>query len=162
MYIDTATANTQSSRPHVIVTPSRNPSPYNDSHSPRLEASIPQGAPPPTYLEATTPGLSTARLSGDEGARLLSFDGRQARDATLKADQYRQRSLRQQCLEQRWLKWIIGIVLAILLVAMLAAMFAAVTAQKDKQVRTAGLHTRDSFHTNQIARLPSHLYHRQP
>ncbi|KAF2845882.1 hypothetical protein T440DRAFT_407073 [Plenodomus tracheiphilus IPT5] len=140
MFIDTATANTRSSRPQIIITPSRETSPYNnDSQTPLLETFVGQDAPPPTYLEATTPGLYTARLSGEEGARLLSFDGRQARDATFKEEQYSRRSLRQQCLKKKWLKLVAGLILFILLVAMLAALLAAVSTRKDTQTAATSL-----------------------
>ena len=117
MYIDTATANSRSLRPQIII----EPTPYNER-------------PPPSYLEATTPGLISSRLSGEEGARLLSFDGREARDARFKEEQYRGRSLRQQCLKKTWLK-VAGTILAMMLVsAMLALMVAAVSVRRDKQV----------------------------
>lgn len=135
MYIDTATANTRSSRPQLTIASSRDSSPYNnDSQTPLLETFVDQeAAPPPTYLEATTPGLYTARLSGEEGARLLSFDGRQARDATFKEEQYSRRNLRQQCLKKTWFKTVAGLMIFIVLVAMLAAMLAAVSTRKEKQ-----------------------------
>ncbi|RYN17883.1 hypothetical protein AA0112_g11864 [Alternaria arborescens] len=133
MYIDTATANSRSLRPQIII----EPTPYNDRSTPLLEAFINQETdnerPPPSYLEATTPGLISSRLSGEEGARLLSFDGREARDARFKEEQYRGRSLRQQCLKKTWLK-VAGTILAMMLVsAMLALMVAAVSVRRDKQ-----------------------------
>ncbi|KAG9186278.1 hypothetical protein G6011_02834 [Alternaria panax] len=133
MYIDTAAANSRSSRPQFII----EPSPYNERSTPLLEASVNQEAeadrPPPSYLEATTPGLFTSRLSGEEGARLLSFDGREARDARFKEEQYRGRSLRQQCLKKTWLK-VAGTILGMMLVsAMLALMVAAVSVRRDRQ-----------------------------
>ncbi|KAI8936675.1 hypothetical protein NX059_007070 [Plenodomus lindquistii] len=153
MYIDTATANTRSSRPQIIITPSRNSSPYNNEpQTPLLETFVGQDAvPPPSYLEATTPGLYTARLSGEEGARLLSFDGGEARNATFKEEQYSRRSLRQQCLKKTWLKMVVGLVLFISLAAMLAAMLAAVSTRKDKQATATPLSspqsaTEDSSH----------------
>lgn len=134
MYIDTATANSRSLRPQIII----EPTPYNDRSTPLLEAFINQETdnerPPPSYLEATTPGLISSRLSGEEGARLLSFDGREARDARFKEEQYRGRSLRKQCLKKTWLK-VAGTILAMMLVsAMLALMVAAVSVRRDKQV----------------------------
>jgi hypothetical protein len=135
MYIDTASANSRSSRPQIII----EPSPYNDRSTPLMEAFVGQEAareerPPPSYLEATTPGLYTSRLSGEEGARLLSFDGREARDATFKEEQYGRRSLRQQCFKKTWLK-VVGTIFGMMLVsAMLALMVAAVSVRRDKQV----------------------------
>jgi hypothetical protein len=135
MYIDTVTANSRSSRPQVIISPT----PYNEHSTPLLETVVrQQDAPPPSYLEATTPGLYTSRLSGEEGARLLSFDGREARDATFKEEQYSRRSLRQQCLKKTWLK-LVGAVLAVMfLAAMMALMLAAVSVRRPKQVRILG------------------------
>jgi hypothetical protein len=131
MYIDTVTANSRSSRPQIIISPS----PYNGRSMPLLETSVGEQDAPPSYLEATTPGLYTSRLSGEEGTRLLSFDGREMRDATFKEEQYSRRSLRQQCLKKTWLK-AVGTVLAVMfLAAMLALMLAAVSVRKDKQVR---------------------------
>jgi hypothetical protein len=134
MYIDTATANSRSLRPQITI----EPSPYNDRSTPLLETHVEREAdterPPPSYLEATTPGLFTSRLSGEEGARLLSFDGREARDATFKEEQYGRRSLRQQCLKKTWLK-VLGTVLGMMLLsAMLALMVAAVSVRRDRQV----------------------------
>lgn len=139
MYIDTANANTRSSRPQIIVTPSHVSSPYNnDSETPLLETFVGQDAPPPpTYLEATTPGLYNARLSGEEGARLLSFDGRQARDATFKEEQYR-RSFCQQWLKNKWSKMVAGLVISIIVVAILAAILTAGSTRKDKQAAVVG------------------------
>lgn len=129
MFIDTTTANTHPSRPHIALSP-RNSSPYNDSQTPLLETFVGQDAPP-TYLEATTPGLYETRLSGEEGARLLSFDGREARDARGKEDKYRRRSLREKCLKKKWARWIAGVVLVGVLAALGAA---ALAAKRDTQV----------------------------
>ncbi|CAE7013923.1 hypothetical protein HRS9139_02300 [Pyrenophora teres f. teres] len=131
MFIDTATANSRSSRPQVIISPS----PYNDGVEPEMDAFVGQASdvPPPTYLEATTPGLYTSRLSGEEGARLLSFDGREAGDATYKEEQYARRTLRSQCcMKRNWIKSL-GLLLGIMMLsAMLALMLAAVVVRNDK------------------------------
>ena len=132
MFIDTAAANNRSSRPQIIISPS----PYNEHSTPLLETLDGQRDAPPSYLEATTPGLYTSRLSGEEGARLLSFDGREARDATFKEDQYSQRSLRQQCLRKTWLKLVAAVLAVMFMAAMMALMLAAVSVRRDKQVRT--------------------------
>ena len=131
MFIDTAAANSQSSRPQIIVSPS----PYNESSTPLLETIVGQQDAPPSYLEATTPGLYTSRLSGEEGARLLSFDGREARDATLKEEQYSRQSLRQQYLKKTWLKLVAAVLAVMFLAVMMALMLAAVSVRRDKQVR---------------------------
>jgi len=135
MFIDTVTANSRSSRPQVTISPS----PYNDGVEPEMDAFVGQASdvPPPTYLEATTPGLYTSRLSGEEGARLLSFDGREARDARYKEDQYGRRTFRSQCcMKRNWIKWL-GLLLGIMMLsAMLALMLAAVAVRNDKHVRS--------------------------
>lgn len=145
MFIDTATANTRSARPYIVVEPDHvsshcvsphHTSPYNDSQTPLVETFINQDAPP-SYLEATTPGLYTGRLSGEEGARLLSFDGREPRDTTFKEEQYRRRRLRDQCLKKRWLKGIAAIVVVVAISALGALALAAVTARRNAQVRSA-------------------------
>lgn len=131
MFIDTANANIQSPRSRIITSPRT--SPYNDSSTPLLETFVGQDAPP-SYIEATTPGLYNSRLSGEEGAGLLALDGRESGVARSKEEQYRRKTLRQQCTKKQHLKWI-GAVLAVLVVAaILAALLAAATAQKGKQV----------------------------
>src|SRR3982750_1012709 len=101
MFIDTEAANSRSSRPQIIISPS----PYNDSSTPLLETFVGQDAPP-SYLEATTPGLYTSRLSEEQGARLLSSEGREANDAKLKEEKYGRKSLREQCLKRKCLNWV--------------------------------------------------------
>jgi hypothetical protein len=132
MFIDTATANTRSLRPQVIISPS----PYNDGSTPLLETAVGQDVPPPSYLEATTPGLFTSRMSGEEGARLLSLDGREARDVAYKEEQYGRRSLRQRCLRKPWRKLVVSVLVVMFLAVMLALMLAAVSARRDKLVRS--------------------------
>ncbi|KAF1843166.1 uncharacterized protein K460DRAFT_340992 [Cucurbitaria berberidis CBS 394.84] len=136
MFIDTATANNESSR-RQIVNPSRT-SPYDDSSTPLLETFVGQDAPP-SYLEATTPGLYTSRLSGEEGARLLPVDGREAQDARLKEDKYKRKTLRQQCANRKNLKWFAAVLFAVVLVAILAVLLAGVAARSDKQVSKPAL-----------------------
>ncbi|EUC34043.1 hypothetical protein COCCADRAFT_36202 [Bipolaris zeicola 26-R-13] len=129
MYIDTAAANSRSMRPQIIISPS----PYNERSTPLLESFIGQTSEaPPTYLEATTPGLYTSRQSRGEGARLLSFDGQEARDATFKEDQYDGPSLRQRCIRNTWVKLLAAVLCFMFLVAMLALMAAAVSVRRDK------------------------------
>jgi hypothetical protein len=137
MFIDTANANSRSSRPHIIISPRPSPraSPYNESSTPLLEPFVAQERPPPTYLEATTPGLFSSRLSEDQGARLLSDGDREARDAVVKEDQYRKQSLRTQCATRRWVRWIPAIAFLVLLAGSLVAMAAAVSVRGRKDVR---------------------------
>jgi hypothetical protein len=132
MFIDTANANTRSLRPQIIISPS----PYDDGSAPLLETAVGQDAPPPSYLEATTPGLFTSRMSGEEGARLLSLDGREARDAAHKEEQYGRRSLRQRYLKKPWMKCVVSVLVVMFLAVMLALMLAAVSVRRDKLVRS--------------------------
>lgn len=120
MYIDTDAAN-RGAKPKIAVS-----SPRSTENSPLLESFVGQ-APPPSYLEATTPNPWNARPSGDEGARLLSFDGRGLREdeeqGSLKGAGGRRRSFREHCSRKRMLKWI-G---AILFLVVFAAIVAAIT-----------------------------------
>lgn len=132
MFIDTANANSRSSRPQVIISPRT--SPYNESSTPFLEPPVEQGPPPPTYLEATTPGLYSSRLSDDQGARLLGDGGREASDAAYKEEQYRRRGLRAQCTATRWVRWIAAIIAIAMLAATLALIGASVSVRANKLV----------------------------
>jgi hypothetical protein len=135
MFIDIATANSRSSRPQIIISPRT--SPYHEQSTPLLETFVGQDAPP-SYLEATTPGLYSSKLSDDQGARLLVSDGgREAKDAVLKEEKYRKRNLRDQCSKLRWLKWVAAVLAILLLAAVLAVMLAAVTVRRDKPVSVA-------------------------
>jgi hypothetical protein len=133
MFIDTANANSRSLRPQIIVSPRT--SPYNESSTPLLEPFVGQ-EPPPTYLEATTPGLFSSRLSEDQGARLLANGDREAGDAAVKEDQYRRRGLRAHLATRRWVRWIPAIAFIVILAGSLAAMAAAVSVREAKQVCT--------------------------
>jgi hypothetical protein len=139
MFIDTANANSRSLRPRIIVSPRT--SPYNESSTPLLEPFVRQ-EPPPTYLEATTPGLFSSRLSDDQGARLLVNGDREAGDAAVKEDQYRRRGLRAQFTTRRWVRWIPAIAFIVILAGSLIAMAAAVSVREAKQVRTTAYLTR--------------------
>jgi hypothetical protein len=132
MFIDTATANSRSLRPQIMV--SSHPESHNDTETPLLETFVGQDAPPPTYLEATTPGLYSSRLSEDQGARLLVSGDREERDAAVKEDQYRRKILRAQCTKTIVLKWAAAAMTIFLLAAVLAVMAAAVSVRGDKQV----------------------------
>lgn len=127
MYIDTDAAN-KGSRPKLSVT-----APRSNEDSPLLESFVGQ-APPPSYLEATTPNLWNARPSGDEGARLLSFDGRQgAPDAERgfhKSLSGRRRNIRETCSRKRMMKWMA----TILFLVGFAAIVAAITNSTKKTV----------------------------
>ena len=124
MFIDTATANSRSSRPQIIISPRT--SPYNDSQTPLLETFVGQDAPP-TYLEATTPGLYSSRLSNDQGARLLSGGEREARDAAQKEEQYRRKTRSEQFTKGKCLKLVAAVLAVLILGAALTALAAAVS-----------------------------------
>lgn len=125
MYIDTEAAN-KGSRPKINVT-----EPRSNENSPLLESFVGQ-APPPSYLEATTPNPWNTRPSGDEGARLLSFDGRgapgDAETGLYKALSGRRRSFREHCSRKRMLKWMA----AILFLVIFAVIVAAITKGSNK------------------------------
>lgn len=131
MHIDTEAANTRFPRPEVIIS-ARDSSPYNERSTPLLEPFVRRDAPPPTYLEATTPGLYSARLSAEEGARLLSLDGREARDAVHKEDQYGGRS--EKFMKGKALRAIALVFTIMALTTLLASLLAAGATRRDKQV----------------------------
>lgn len=145
MFIDTANANSRSSRPQIIISPhnSDRASPYNDSQTPLMETFVGQEAPP-TYLEATTPGLYSSRLSSDQGARLLGSGDRAEQDAAQKEEQYRQKTRSDAITTRRVLK-AVGAVLAVLILGLLlTALAAAVSVKQNKQVCTPHHFTRCS------------------
>jgi hypothetical protein len=133
MFIDTANANSRSVRPQISISPRRT-SPYNESSTPLLVPFVGQEPPPPTYLEATTPGLFSSRLSDDQGARLLADGEREETDAADKEDKYRRKGLRAECASRRWIRWVPAIAFIIILAAMLIAMAAAVSVRGAKHV----------------------------
>jgi hypothetical protein len=117
MYIDTDAAN-KGSRPKINVELT------SKENSPLLDSFVGQ-APPPTYLEATTPNPWNGRPSGDEGTRLLSFDGRRAPEdaetGLYKGLSGRRRELREHCSRKRMVKWIAAILFLIVFAAIVAA-----------------------------------------
>ncbi|KAF9690748.1 hypothetical protein EKO04_010934 [Ascochyta lentis] len=120
MFIDTAAANSRSRQPQVAVSP-RYAAAYSEHQTPLLEGLCDSNGAPPTYLEATTPGLYYGRPSGDEGATLLNHD-----EQEYKEDAYSRRSFAQS-LRTRWAKWL-GIM--ILLVFVFAAGTAFTTSSR--------------------------------
>lgn len=136
MFIDTEAANRGTKVP-AINSPDNTG--YSSQETTPLMTSFLGQAPPPSYLEATTPNLWNASRSGDEGARLLSFDGRASPappladplDGLYKGPTYRKRTLRELCSRARAMKWIA----AILAIAVVAAIIAAVT-HKNRAVST--------------------------
>ncbi len=124
MYIDTAAANSWSRQPQVVISP-RYGAAYTQSQTPLPEEPLNNSDAPPTYLEATTPGLYYGRSSGDEGATLLHGE-----EQGYKEDAYRGRSFRLS-FRTKWTKWL-GLVM--LLIFFFAASIAFTTsARKDKQ-----------------------------
>jgi hypothetical protein len=81
---------------------------------------------PPTYLEATTPGLYYGRPSGEEGANLLNGE-----EQEYKQDEYRKRSFRQS-LRTKWTKWL-GICMLVVFVFAAGVAFTT-SARRDRQV----------------------------
>lgn len=73
MFIDTEAANKRA-RPTVVVDQAESSNYRNREQdaTPLLETFVGQEAPPPSYLEATTPMPWDGRPSGDEGSRLLA------------------------------------------------------------------------------------------
>jgi hypothetical protein len=119
MFIDTAVANSRL-RPHIVISP-HTAAPHTENETPLLETFVGQDPAPPTYLEATTPGLYYSRASGDEGERLLSGGGRERREPVFK-----ERTQKAKEARKRWLVW--GVVLfVIIIMALVVAGAAAMT-----------------------------------
>ena len=118
MYIDTEAAN-KGTRPKITIS-----SPENAETSPLMDEFVGQ-APPPSYLEATTPTPWNGRPSADEDARLLSLDGRtqpfDMEHGLFKGTSNRRRSFRDYCSRKRMVKWIGVIVFLIVFAAIVAA-----------------------------------------
>lgn len=133
MYIDTAAANSRSRQPQIIISPRYEPSPryaalHTQSQTPLLEEPLDDRDAPPTYLEATTPGLYYGRPSGDEEATLLNSE-----EQRYKEDAYSRQSL-MQSIRTKWTKWL-GITMLIVFVFAAGIAFTT-SARKDKQVST--------------------------
>ncbi|KAH7135076.1 hypothetical protein B0J11DRAFT_501926 [Dendryphion nanum] len=122
MFIDTEAANKAATRVTVTSSSPRNASRYSPETTPLMETFVGQ-APPPSYLEATTPAPWNNRPSGDEAARLLSFDVRDDLDEEgLKRGGHRGDSWRESCTTIRMLKWLVVIIIIILLSAIWVAL----------------------------------------
>lgn len=130
MYIDTAAANSQSRQPGVIILP-RYAAPYTQAETPLLEEPLDGRDAPPTYLEATTPGLYYGRPSGDEGATLLNRE-----EQGYKEDAYSRRSFKQT-LRTRWTKWLAILMLLVFVVS--AGIAFTTSARKDRQVNYSAM-----------------------
>ncbi|KAF2680264.1 hypothetical protein K458DRAFT_392916 [Lentithecium fluviatile CBS 122367] len=136
MFIDTEAAN-KGGKPRVVVSagsPSRTR--YEQDATPLLETFVGQEAPPPSYLEATTPMPWEGRPSGDEAQRLL-VGGRASfapmtplREEMHKDGKYRRRSFREHFSRRRMLKWV-GATLALIVIAALIAALASKDKKKD-------------------------------
>jgi hypothetical protein len=114
MFIDTAVANSRSARPHIIISP--HPAPHTEHETPLLETFVGQEPAPPTYLEATTPGLYYSRTSGDEGARLLSGGGRELREPVFKESVQKAREAKK-----RWIVWMVVLFVAVIMIMVVVA-----------------------------------------
>jgi hypothetical protein len=121
MFIDTEAANKNAKVSITATSPKPIDGPSHDA-SPEMESFLGQEAPP-TYLEATTPRPWIGRPSGDEEARLLTFDGCTSPppvDGSWKDFYYRRRSFREHWTRRRMLKWGVVFLIIILLIAILA------------------------------------------
>ncbi|KAF1925492.1 uncharacterized protein M421DRAFT_237112 [Didymella exigua CBS 183.55] len=124
MFIDTAAANSRSRQPQAVfltgyATQDREP------QTPLLDESLDSRDAPPTYLEATTPGLYHGRPSGEEGANLLNGE-----EQEYKQNEYRRRSFRQT-LRTKWTKWL-GICMLVVFVLAAGVAF-TISPRKDRQ-----------------------------
>jgi len=125
MYIDTEAAN-KGAKPKVTVS-SSSPVAYREEQTPLLDAFVGQEAPPPSYLEATTPLGWHVRPSGDEAERLLEDgNGRRPpftplREEVHKDGKYRRRSLAEHCTKKKMLKWMAAILAVVILAVIIAA-----------------------------------------
>ncbi|KAF2183089.1 hypothetical protein K469DRAFT_728167 [Zopfia rhizophila CBS 207.26] len=136
MYINTAAANASSKARDAA--PHSGNAPYSEESTPLLESFVGQEQPP-FYLEATTPNPWNGRPSGDEAARLLSFDGHRTPgpladplDGDYKGPSYsRRRSFRDHCSRKRMIKWIAAILFLIILALIIAA-----ATHKEKKKKT--------------------------
>jgi hypothetical protein len=135
MFIDTEAAN-RGSKPTVVVSAAGSSRrDYEEDATPLLETFVGQEAPPPSYLEATTPMPWDGRPSRDEASRLLV--GERAsfaqmtpmREEMHKDGKYRRRSFREHFSRKRMLKWVAA-TLALIIVAAAAVALAT----KDKKV----------------------------
>lgn len=125
MFINTEAANR--SRRLQTISSSGNAVPYTPSQDPLLEEPLHSRDAPPSYLEATTPGLYSGRLSGDEGATLLNRGSQ-----VYKEDTDSGRSFRQS-LRTSWTKWL-GVLMLIVFVTAAGVAFTT-SANKTRQVR---------------------------
>ncbi|KAJ4989774.1 hypothetical protein SVAN01_04804 [Stagonosporopsis vannaccii] len=124
MYIDTAAANSRSRQPQIVILP-RYAAPYTQSETPISEEPLDSRDAPPTYLEATTPGLYYGRPSGDEGATLLNRE-----EQGYKEDAYSKRSFKQT-LRTKWTKCLAILMLLIFFIT--AGIAFTKSARKDRQ-----------------------------
>lgn len=129
MFIDTQAAN-KSGKPTVVIdavegSSSRN---YEQDATPLMETFVGQEAPPPSYLEATTPMPWEGRPSGDEGSRLL-IPGRASfapmtpgmEEMGHRDGKYRKRSFGDQFSRKKMFKWIAATLGIIILAAVIMA-----------------------------------------
>lgn len=125
MYIDTAAANNRSRQSQVVISPQHTHG-YRDGEAPLLDEPLDPRDSPPTYLEATTPGLYYGRPSGEEGANLLNGE-----EQGYKQEEYTRKSFRQN-LRTKWTKWL-GVCMLVVFVSAAGVAFST-SARKDRQV----------------------------
>ncbi len=131
MFIDTQTANSRAAQPRTSVA---RPSTYDDASTPLLEAFVGQDAPP-TYLEATSPGLETSWPHYEDDTGLLPMSARQARDRRSKEKIYNGRSRREKCLNRKTLRWAALVIFLLILGALLAEVAISLATRDKKNVR---------------------------
>ncbi|PVH96220.1 hypothetical protein DM02DRAFT_599577 [Periconia macrospinosa] len=131
MFIDTQRAQ-RTLGPNLRVTGPESHNPTAEE-SPLMETFVGQEAPPPSYLEATTPLPWAGRPGGDEGARLLEDGGRvpiSPMHEEYKDGKYRKRGILEWFTRRRVVRGLL-VAAALLLVG---GMFAAFVHGRDQQV----------------------------
>ena len=128
MFINTQVAN-QRSRPLITITQY----PY-DASAPVVGSPVGQDEPP-SYIEATTPGLYTGATFDGEGARLLASDGYAGNGESGGEKWYQRRVVKGVHWSKKgWFKRTATVLAVGLLAIMLVVTLAAVTPSSDRQV----------------------------
>ncbi|KAF2738787.1 hypothetical protein EJ04DRAFT_549683 [Polyplosphaeria fusca] len=142
MFINTDAANKgrKPTQEHQEDVPLRSATRFSEEGTPLIGSFLGQG-PPPSYLEATTPGpwnQTFAVPAGEEGARLLATSPGPHNDGAeglYKGSRFRRKRLRENCTRRRLFIWI-G---ALLLVIALAAIVAALLHKETREIKVSPL-----------------------
>jgi hypothetical protein len=135
MFIDTRAANKNLSI-HAKVTGAKPFPTHSNEGSPSLETFVGQDAPPPSYLEATTP-MPWARSGGEEGERLLEDGGRSVAMTPMREEHKDGKYQRRGWMEyltgrkRRVVPVLVGLITLIIMASLIATL-----ARKQKQVRS--------------------------